>query len=147
MAEFCAADHAIFRLNGTLVLYVVATDHRGHNSHNLSPHQITCASRMACVVTGHYGRTAPARAKSICVIFKTFLVLPKIALDFPGVDLYNNIRFGVWRSLVSRLVRDQEAAGSSPATPTRKEVSPSGGASFFDLSEDPRPLSAGVPEK
>ena len=26
--------------------------------------------------------------------------------------------FGVWRSLVSRLVRDQEAAGSSPATPT-----------------------------
>ena len=31
--------------------------------------------------------------------------------------------FGVWRSLVSRLVRDQEAAGSSPATPTIKETS------------------------
>ncbi len=27
---------------------------------------------------------------------------------------------GVWRSLVSRLVRDQEAGGSSPLTPTRK---------------------------
>ena len=30
--------------------------------------------------------------------------------------------FGVWRSLVSRLVRDQEAAGSSPATPTISSV-------------------------
>ena len=28
--------------------------------------------------------------------------------------------FGVWRSLVSRLVRDQEAMGSSPVTPTKK---------------------------
>ena len=26
---------------------------------------------------------------------------------------------GVWRSLVSRMVRDHEAAGSSPATPTK----------------------------
>ena len=31
---------------------------------------------------------------------------------------YNNQAFGVWRSLVSRLVRDQEASGSSPDTPT-----------------------------
>ena len=29
---------------------------------------------------------------------------------------------GVWRSLVSRMVRDHEAAGSSPATPTNLEV-------------------------
>ena len=28
---------------------------------------------------------------------------------------------GVWRSLVSRLVRDQEAPGSNPGTPTKKE--------------------------
>jgi hypothetical protein len=28
------------------------------------------------------------------------------------------VHIGVWRSLVSRLVRDQEAAGSNPATPT-----------------------------
>ena len=28
---------------------------------------------------------------------------------------------GVWRSLVSRLVRVQEAAGSNPATPTNGE--------------------------
>ena len=30
--------------------------------------------------------------------------------------------FGVWLSLVECLVRDQEAAGSNPATPTRKRV-------------------------
>ena len=28
-------------------------------------------------------------------------------------------KFGVWRSLVSRLVRVQEAVGSNPATPTK----------------------------
>ena len=31
---------------------------------------------------------------------------------------YNIHAFGVWRSLVSRLVRDQEASGSNPDTPT-----------------------------
>ena len=30
-------------------------------------------------------------------------------------------RNGVWHSLVVRLVRDQEAAGSSPVTPTSRE--------------------------
>lgn len=39
-------------------------------------------------------------------------------LDIWDNSRYNNQAFGVWRSLVSRLVRDQEAAGSSPATPT-----------------------------
>ena len=33
----------------------------------------------------------------------------------------NFLNFGVWRSLVSRLVRDQEAMGSSPVTPTSRE--------------------------
>ena len=47
-------------------------------------------------------------------------------LDFLNFLIYNNqaVRkatyFGVWRSLVSRLVRDQEAMGSSPVTPTIK---------------------------
>ena len=27
--------------------------------------------------------------------------------------------FGVWRSLVARFVRDEEAVGSNPATPTK----------------------------
>ena len=31
---------------------------------------------------------------------------------------YNNLAIGVWRSLVSRLVRVQEASGSNPDTPT-----------------------------
>ena len=34
---------------------------------------------------------------------------------------YNIYALGVWRSLVSRLVRVQEAVGSNPATPTKKE--------------------------
>ncbi|SBW04797.1 hypothetical protein KL86CLO1_11951 [uncultured Eubacteriales bacterium] len=33
-----------------------------------------------------------------------------------------NKSFGVWRSLVSRLVRDQEASGSNPDTPTKKAL-------------------------
>ena len=35
---------------------------------------------------------------------------------------YNTLAIGVWRSLVSRLVRVQEAAGSNPATPTMRSV-------------------------
>ena len=43
-------------------------------------------------------------------------------LDKEVRDKYNRQakNIGVWRSLVSRLVRDQEAAGSNPATPTKK---------------------------
>ena len=33
---------------------------------------------------------------------------------------YNILAIGVWRSLVSRLVRVQEASGSNPDTPTSK---------------------------
>ena len=33
--------------------------------------------------------------------------------------LYESDKNGVWHSLVVRLVRDQEAAGSSPVTPTK----------------------------
>ena len=32
---------------------------------------------------------------------------------------YNKLAIGVWRSLVSRLVRVQEASGSNPDTPTK----------------------------
>ena len=37
----------------------------------------------------------------------------------------------MWRSLVSRLVRDQEAMGSSPVTPTRNLESAFAGSRFF----------------
>ena len=36
--------------------------------------------------------------------------------------LYESDKNGVWHSLVVRLVRDQEAAGSSPVTPTIKSL-------------------------
>ena len=38
---------------------------------------------------------------------------------------------GVWRSLVSRLVRVQEASGSNPDTPTKKPKSAFAGFGFF----------------
>ena len=39
-------------------------------------------------------------------------------LDKAAMFHYNNLAIGVWRSLVSRLVRVQEASGSNPDTPT-----------------------------
>ena len=45
------------------------------------------------------------------------------SLDKRPLRRYNSYAFGVWRSLVSRLVRVQEAVGSNPATPTNKETS------------------------
>ena len=45
----------------------------------------------------------------------------EIALDKGGNIPYNGLAIGVWRSLVSRLVRVQEAPGSNPGTPTRKK--------------------------
>ena len=41
---------------------------------------------------------------------------------------------GVWRSLVSRLVRVQEASGSNPDTPTRNPESAFTDSGFFFLS-------------
>ena len=38
---------------------------------------------------------------------------------------------GVWHSLVVRLVRDQEAAGSNPVTPTIKKKVHQGCSFFF----------------
>ena len=39
-------------------------------------------------------------------------------LDNRRIFHYNILAIGVWRSLVSRLVRVQEASGSNPDTPT-----------------------------
>ena len=50
----------------------------------------------------------------------------------------NNNYFGVWHSLVVRLVRDQEAAGSNPVTPTNMYIAKSVlfnkiGADFLEI--------------
>ena len=50
---------------------------------------------------------------TFCVYTDKLAVLDKY--QKPG---YNILDFGVWRSLVSRLVRVQEASGSNPDTPT-----------------------------
>ena len=46
-----------------------------------------------------------------------------MALDKGRIIPYNDLAIGVWRSLVSRLVRVQEAPGSNPGTPTMKKPS------------------------
>ena len=51
------------------------------------------------------------------------------ALDRSGYFEYNVMVSGVWRSLVSRLVRVQEASGSNPDTPTKRR--PSERMAFF----------------
>ena len=41
-----------------------------------------------------------------------------ILLDKIGKDRYNTVHVGMWLSLVERIVRDDEAAGSNPVIPT-----------------------------
>ena len=47
---------------------------------------------------------------------------PIFMIDILENYRYNILDFGVWRSLVSRLVRVQEASGSNPDTPTMASV-------------------------
>ncbi len=54
----------------------------------------------------------------ICDIFKN----RGQTLDNTWIFHYNIWAIGVWRSLVSRLVRVQEASGSNPDTPTMRSV-------------------------
>ena len=50
--------------------------------------------------------------------YQKYTYLLTILLDKNGCSEYNSCAIGVWRSLVSRLVRVQEAMGSNPVTPT-----------------------------
>ena len=52
---------------------------------------------------------------------------------------YNTQAIGVWRSLVSRLVRVQEASGSNPDTPTKKMESVSADSIFLFRIDDKNP--------
>ena len=52
-------------------------------------------------------------------------------LDNGKIIHYNIQAIGVWRSLVSRMVRVHEAAGSNPATPTKNPVTASAVADFL----------------
>ena len=57
------------------------------------------------------------------------------ALDRSGYFEYNVMVNGVWRSLVSRLVRVQEASGSNPDTPTKRRPSERMAFFFFDYCQ------------
>ena len=54
-----------------------------------------------------------------------------MTLDIGYFIHYNIGVIGVWRSLVSRLVRVQEASGSNPDTPTKNLESASADSRFF----------------
>ena len=54
-----------------------------------------------------------------------------LRLDKHPESRYNGLAIGVWRSLVSRLVRVQEARGSNPLTPTKKPESAFAGSGFL----------------
>ena len=56
---------------------------------------------------GRFGDGAPGRLSS-----------PLAVNDLPGTSPEDATGHGVWRSLVARFVRDEEAAGSNPVTPT-----------------------------
>ena len=62
-------------------------------------------------------RTSPTQ--KFCTKFQAEMTF---RLDTRLFSHYNKQAIGVWRSLVSRLVRVQEAAGSNPATPTMASV-------------------------
>ena len=66
-------------------------------------------------------------------------------LDNPRKNHYNNLAIGAWRSLVSRLVRVQEAPGSNPGAPTKKKVHLFGGLSFLQGWQGFEPLNANCP--
>ena len=51
------------------------------------------------------------------------LLTPNTRLDKSPESRYNEQANGVWRSLVSRLVRVQETSGSNPDTPTKSSES------------------------
>ena len=54
-----------------------------------------------------------------CGFFHEWLAFYRHTLDKYSNTQYNIWAIGVWRSLVSRLVRVQEASGSNPDTPTK----------------------------
>ena len=59
-----------------------------------------------------------------------------LVLSFLGESYLNSIySFGVWLSLVERLVRDQEVGRSNRLTPTIKTVYPFGYAVFIFVGE------------
>ena len=58
---------------------------------------------------------------------------------FPGLTFHAKfiiifLAIGVWRSLVSRLVRVQEASGSNPDTPTKKSPDRKCGQEIINLA-------------
>ena len=76
----------------------------------------------------------PAFALGAVAVYGNRLEKMVLGLDNITFIHYNVIVIGVWRSLVSRLVRVQEASGSNPDTPTKIPVTTSVVSGIFFLS-------------
>ena len=64
---------------------------------------------------------APPRLRLVCAFTGADQCSRILSASSEHLELMNNFRSvgtGVWRSLVARFVRDEEAVGSNPATPT-----------------------------
>ena len=78
------------------------------------------------VIAQHSGKNDSVGSVAVlCLQKKTHLSRNRVfygntrnTLDRNGVCTYNIMAIGAWRSLVSRLVRVQEAPGSNPGAPT-----------------------------
>ncbi len=75
-----------------------------------------CAVRISLLIIHYLEVFVKCKFSKFC----KNLLLPAMVLLDKRVDFhYNTMADGVWRSLVSRLVRVQEASGSNPDTPTK----------------------------
>ena len=90
-----------------------------HDFQSCALGQLRDFSKCAVQSAKTYYRIFMKMSSIIFTIYKKiFQLFPTLVLDFVMKIHYNIKTIGVWRSLVSRLVRVQEASGSNPDTPT-----------------------------
>ena len=94
-----------------------------HDFQSCALGQLRDFSKCAVQSAKTYYRIFMKMSSIIFTIYKKiFQLFPTLVLDFVMKIHYNIKTIGVWRSLVSRLVRVQEASGSNPDTPTKRKA-------------------------
>ena len=78
----------------------------GLGTHPTAPVRFACRPEASILTLSRADRPAPRGSTAVC--------------DRRRSASIGRRTIGVWRSLVARFVRDEEAVGSNPATPTSK---------------------------
>ena len=91
---------------------------RGRNSKRKPKGRRSCCFRNRCEGLGTHTGSLRASDRSKNRRKRNFFQKKGLTKSDSCGILYESDKNGVWHSLVVRLVRDQEAAGSSPVTPT-----------------------------